>query len=558
MEYQVTARKWRPQNFQEIIGQDSIVTTIRNALSSGKIPHAFLFSGVRGVGKTTTARVIAKALNCPSARNWEPCNECPSCREITNGYSMDVIEIDGASNRGIDNIRQVRDTVTYMPMGGRYKIYIIDEVHMLTNEASNALLKTLEEPPDHVVFILATTEPHKVLPTIKSRCQHFVFRKIPARTIMEQLSAICDKEKISRTEEAIYLIASAADGSMRDAQSIFDQVVLYTDGKVTEDVVEKLIGVPDMAYYSRLIESVQNRDALQMLRTVDEYAAAVGDLKLFTRGFIQYLKNGLLVKKLPVNDPLLDLTEAKYSQIQKRFEGFTEEEILRIISIFVDMFRELKGDANERFSLEVALFKMLDFRNLVPLSELRGEILELVKKNESVNAPVPGGVPNQPRTPVKNSGVGTAPTPAARPEKDVTGLSVREALVQIMSSSMLMSPLVSSIRDVTLNNNTVRVEISDINSCEFLSNNRSDIQQEMARILNRYFQFQFLPSAQAQAQAAPEKAVQAPPKAAAPSEAPAQGAAVRESTGGQQPEKLVASDNKTDLIKNLFEGREIN
>ncbi len=556
MEYQVTARKWRPQNFQEIIGQDSIVTTIRNALSSGKIPHAFLFSGVRGVGKTTTARVIAKALNCPSARNWEPCNECPSCREITNGYSMDVIEIDGASNRGIDNIRQVRDTVTYMPMGGRYKIYIIDEVHMLTNEASNALLKTLEEPPDHVVFILATTEPHKVLPTIKSRCQHFVFRKIPARTIMEQLSAICDKEKISRTEEAIYLIASAADGSMRDAQSIFDQVVLYTDGKVTEDVVEKLIGVPDMAYYSRLIESVQNRDALQMLRTVDEYAAAVGDLKLFTRGFIQYLKNGLLVKKLPVNDPLLDLTEAKYSQIQKRFEGFTEEEILRIISIFVDMFRELKGDANERFSLEVALFKMLDFRNLAPLSELRGEILELVKKNESVNAPVPGDVPNQPRTPVKNSGVGTAPTPSARPEKDVTSQAVREALVQIMSSSMLMSPLVSSIRDVTLNNNTVRVEISDINSCEFLSNNRSDFQQEMARILNRYFQFQFLPSAQAPA--APEKAVQAPPKAAAPSEATAHGAAVRESTGGQQPEKLVASDNKTDLIKNLFEGREIN
>src|SRR5208283_1447720 len=196
MDYKVTARKWRPQSFGEVVGQDNLVRTIQNSLSSGRIPHAFLFSGVRGVGKTTTARIIAKALNCRNPEGREPCNKCSSCVEITSGYSLDVMEIDGASNRGIDNIRELKDTVAYMPLSGKYKVYIIDEVHMLTNEASNALLKTLEEPPLHAVFILATTEAHKVIPTIKSRCQHFVFKKIPAKGIVDQLKKVAADENI--------------------------------------------------------------------------------------------------------------------------------------------------------------------------------------------------------------------------------------------------------------------------------------------------------------------------------------------------------------------------
>ena len=286
MDYKVTARKWRPQLFSEVIGQENLIKTIQNSLSSGRIPHAFLFSGVRGVGKTTTARIIAKSLNCRNPEGLEPCNKCSSCIEITNGYSLDVIEIDGASNRGIDNIRELKDTVLYMPLSGKYKVYIIDEVHMLTNEASNALLKTLEEPPSHAVFILATTEAHKVIPTIKSRCQHFVFKKISSKSIVDQLKKIASDEKIKYTEDGLFLIADSADGSMRDAESVFDQISIYSDGDITEKRVSELLGIPDAHYFIELIESAKTGDIIRMLKMTELYCLNVGDIKIFTMNMI--------------------------------------------------------------------------------------------------------------------------------------------------------------------------------------------------------------------------------------------------------------------------------
>lgn len=496
MEYQVTARKWRPQSFREIVGQDNIVTTVKNALSSGKIPHAFLFSGVRGVGKTTTARVIAKALNCPNQKDFEPCNTCPVCNEITNGYSLDVIEIDGASNRGIDNIRQIRDTVSYMPMSGKYKVYIIDEVHMLTNEASNALLKTLEEPPDHVIFILATTEPHKVLPTIKSRCQHFVFRKIPMKTIMDQLTAICKKDKITCTEEAVYQIANAADGSMRDAESIFDQAVLYSGGNITEDTVEKLIGIPDMTYFTGIVEAVRDNDPVLMLRTFNGYMETIGDIKVFCRNFIQFVKNGLLSKKLPAGDPLIDLTESKYAVVKKLFEGFTDDQLVQIINLFVGIFRDLKGDANERFLFEITLFKLLDYRNMVPLGELRNELLEMVKKGDKpASNPSAGTVKNlQVQAPKETVRVVETPTTIKHnymPHNELDNTEIRQALEQVMGNSLVMKAMIPTIRNIHLTSDSLRVEITNVHNCEFLVNNKKDIQQELAAIVKKPLHLHF-------------------------------------------------------------------
>jgi len=243
MSYVVIARRWRPQQFNEIIGQEHVSKTLSNAIANNRIAHSYIFTGPRGVGKTTTARILAKAVNCEKGPTPHPCNECASCKAITVGNSMDVLEIDGASNRGIDEVRNLRENIRYAPTQGKYRIYIIDEVHMLTKEAFNALLKTLEEPPEHAMFIFATTEIHRVPATILSRCQRFDFRRIPLKTIMEHLRRICDGEKIDIQEEALLQIAKKADGSMRDAQSILDQLISFSGNKIAFEDVAQALGV---------------------------------------------------------------------------------------------------------------------------------------------------------------------------------------------------------------------------------------------------------------------------------------------------------------------------
>src|SRR3990167_3980535 len=260
-EYQVLARRYRPQRFQDVIGQEAVVTTLKNALRLKRIAHAYLFAGCRGIGKTTLARLFAKALNCPNRKeDSEPCNACPSCREITLGQSLDVIEIDGASNRGIDDIRSICETACYSPTQGSYKIYIIDEVHMLTKEAFNALLKTLEEPPERAKFLLATTEPHKVLPTILSRCQRFELKRIPLSHLIHKLQTIASDLSREIDEEALHLIASFSDGSLRDAESLLDQILAFAEGKMSADSVRQTLGLMPQETFFALDQAFSKGD----------------------------------------------------------------------------------------------------------------------------------------------------------------------------------------------------------------------------------------------------------------------------------------------------------
>ncbi|MCX7930406.1 MAG: DNA polymerase III subunit gamma/tau, partial [Chlorobi bacterium] len=261
VEYLVTARKWRPQRFMEVIGQNHVTTTLCNALASGRIHHAYLFCGPRGVGKTTTARIIARAVNCAAPRDgFEPCNECDSCRDITTGRSIDVVEIDGASNNSVEDIRRIRENAKYPPTYGRFKVYIIDEVHMLSSSAFNALLKTLEEPPAHLLFIFATTEPHKVPATIQSRCQRFDFHRMDTRTIAEHLRTIADAEHVAIDDDALYTIARFADGSMRDAQSLFDQVRAFSSDTITGDAVRRSLHVLGDDVFFAITDAIAQHD----------------------------------------------------------------------------------------------------------------------------------------------------------------------------------------------------------------------------------------------------------------------------------------------------------
>ncbi|HQB14150.1 MAG TPA: DNA polymerase III subunit gamma/tau, partial [Syntrophales bacterium] len=269
-EYQVMARKWRPQGFEEVAGQDHVVRTLQNAVKLDRIAHAFIFSGPRGVGKTSIARILAKALNCERGPTPTPCQVCIHCREITDGIALDVHEIDGASNRGIDEVRELRENIKFLPASARFKVYIIDEVHMLTREAFNALLKTLEEPPPHIVFIFATTETHKIPATILSRCQCFDFRRISRKEIAVNLRKIATGEGIEISDRGVAWIAAAGDGSMRDAQSVFDQVVSYAGETVADEHIEELLGLTDRRFVVAVAAAVLARDGAQCLKLIDE------------------------------------------------------------------------------------------------------------------------------------------------------------------------------------------------------------------------------------------------------------------------------------------------
>jgi DNA polymerase-3 subunit gamma/tau len=308
MTYIVIARRWRPQQFEDIIGQTHVSVTLANAIETGRIAHSFIFSGPRGVGKTTAARIMAKALNCEKGPTKNPCNSCSNCESITKGNSLDVLEIDGASNRGIDEIRNLRENIRFTPSHGKYRIYIIDEVHMLTKEAFNALLKTLEEPPSHAIFIFATTEIHRVPATILSRCQRFDFKRIPTKTIIEHLEKICKKEKISISRDALLQIAKKADGSMRDAQSILDQIISYSGEKISTEEVASALGIIDQEIFFNFSENIRNGDLKGMLNLCQKIYREGYDLAEFLVGFEEHFRN-LLVTKTLEDTELINVSE---------------------------------------------------------------------------------------------------------------------------------------------------------------------------------------------------------------------------------------------------------
>lgn len=374
--YLVVARKWRPQRFEEVVGQEHVTQTLINAIKSNRVAHAYLLTGPRGVGKTTIARILAKALNCAEGPTPSPCNSCSACNEITQGTSMDVIEIDGASNRGVDEIRSLRESIRYAPVGGKKKIYIIDEVHMLTQEAFNALLKTLEEPPPHVVFVFATTQPLKVPSTIISRCQRFDLKRIPADKIVRRLRQICDAEKFSCDDAVLRAIAHRAEGSMRDAQTMLEQVVAFGGGSATEVDLTAVTGLRASETVASLCRAVIEGDKKEVLRITEHaFDQGVDPLDLIS-ALIEWLRFLLIASIDPSSTQLLSLTEEMREEIRKEAKGVSSEHLLGLLSLISQAEDTIRRATFRRYFLEVTLLKMADLKALTNISE----IISLINK----------------------------------------------------------------------------------------------------------------------------------------------------------------------------------
>lgn len=358
MPYVVFALKWRPNNFDEIVGQEHITTTLKNAISKHRLAHAYLFAGPRGVGKTSTARILAKSLNCKNGPTIEPCQTCVSCVEISQSRSLDVIEIDGASNRGIDEIRTLRENVKFAPVSGRFKIYIIDEVHMLTTEAFNALLKTLEEPPEFVKFILATTQPHKVLPTILSRCQRFDFKRIPLMKAIEQLNKIVLKENIDIDKDVLFSIAKASDGSLRDAEALLDQLISFSKDKISLNDVVSILGVVQQEILFDITDRIIHKDNKGALELLNNIIDAGKDIGLFLTNLIEHFRNLMIAKVSKGDFSLIDLPVDICERLSNQAQAFSLEEILSSFNILVNTQEMAKRLDALRIPLEIGLIKL--------------------------------------------------------------------------------------------------------------------------------------------------------------------------------------------------------
>jgi DNA polymerase-3 subunit gamma/tau len=388
MAYIVLARRWRPQQFEEIIGQEHISKTLANAIESKHIGHAFIFSGPRGVGKTTTARILAKALNCEKGPLAKPCSECSNCISITKGNSLDVLEIDGASNRGIDEIRNLRENIRFTPSQGKYRIYIIDEVHMLTKEAFNALLKTLEEPPEHALFIFATTEIHRVPATILSRCQRFDFKRIPVKTIIEHLKHICSHEKIEIEDDATLQIAKKADGSMRDAQSILDQIISFAGEKVSLEQVAKTLGIISLDLYFDITDKIKSRNTKEIILASQTVISSGYDLGEFLNGFEEHLRNLLLVIALN-NLDLINVSEQYHEKYLAAAKNFSEADLLNYIQQIGEIQNAIKWSIHPQIKFELGLLKMVKMPQTVAIETILEKLNLLKKKKNNLIAQSP-------------------------------------------------------------------------------------------------------------------------------------------------------------------------
>lgn len=394
MKYQVIARKFRPQVFEDVVGQKPIVQTLQNAIQMGRIGHAYLFSGPRGVGKTTTARILAKGLNCEKGPTITPCNQCASCLEISAGKSIDVFEIDAASNTGVDNIRELRESAKYAPARNRYKIFIIDEVHMLSASAFNALLKILEEPPAHVVFIMATTERHKLPATILSRCQQFIFRTISPVEIQAHLRQIADREGVKIDDRALSYIVKASEGSMRDAQSLLDQIISFSGQQVVDEDVRDVLGFIPSEILDRTLDALAERDSKALLENAGIVVDQGLNLQQYVREFISRVRD-LLVTKLGLEEKVLGSAEEKRA-LASRSESFSEQDLIRFFDMLLRLENELRWTSQPRFHLEVGFVKLAKVGHVRDIED----VLRGVKQGSgpaSSNHPAPAAAAPKPK-----------------------------------------------------------------------------------------------------------------------------------------------------------------
>ncbi len=457
MSYQVIARKWRPQTFDEIVGQDVIAQTLKNAVEQNRIAHAYLFAGARGVGKTSTARILAKALNCLQGPTVTPCNVCDTCKEITAGNSIDVLEIDAASNRGIDEIRELRENVKYAAAKDRFKIFIIDEVHMLTTEAFNALLKTLEEPPPQVVFILATTELHKVPSTILSRCQHFNFRAIRYQEILDQLTRIAEREQIQVSPESLHAIARASEGSMRDAQSQLEQIVSFCGNEIRDELVKDLLGVVPHQMLEEFTQAIIQSDSRGLIQLVERLSQSGLNLQHFIRELIAHVRNLMMLKIIGEDPQLIPLAPAEMARCHEFSGYFSEEDLTRFFSILVSTESDMRWSSQPRFQLEMGLMKILQAKKIVAIEELLTN-LGGIPQIQSSNSPSGNKSAGTPK-PNPSQGLTTAAAvkPQVRPDPELpSSTKLEEPSQKIRHAVFEKSPMISALLD-----HAVAMKLSD-------------------------------------------------------------------------------------------------
>jgi DNA polymerase-3 subunit gamma/tau len=374
MSYQVLARKWRPQTFADVVGQEHVTATLANAIAAGRVAHAYIFSGARGVGKTTTARILAKALNCKDGPTPTPCGVCPACIEIAAGTSLDVIEIDAASNRGIDQVRELRDMVRYAPVGGRSKVVILDEAHQLTDEAANALLKTLEEPPPGVVFVLATTKPEDLVDTIRSRAQHFHFRALSFAEIDDAVQRIAADEKLAIQPGARAVIARAAEGSLRDSLSILEQAIAYCGETITDRQVRELLGVVAEETLGELLDAIRERSAERALALVGRLVAEGQNVEHFCREAIRHFRNLLVARVAGAESELIAAPAEERAALAAAAAGFSEEDLTRYFHILMATHDDIRRKPDPRLHLELGLLRLVNAARLAPLEEVLAEL----------------------------------------------------------------------------------------------------------------------------------------------------------------------------------------
>lgn len=523
MDFVVTARKWRPKQFNELIGQEHITTTLQNSIRSNRIAHAYLFTGPRGVGKTSTARIFAKVLNCLHPKDVEPCNKCELCKDIESNQSLDIIEIDGASNRGIDEIRTLRESVKYAPTKGRYKVYIIDEVHMLTKESFNAFLKTLEEPPAHTIFIFATTDVHKVPLTIISRCQRFDFRRIHLDTIKNALKNIASEEKIKIDDKTLSIIAKKADGSLRDAESYFDQVVAFCDKKIDPVTVAKMLNLIDDDIYFKISDAVLEKNFKTVFDITNEIYENGWNFIDFMEGLLEHFRN-ILTVILNKKTDLIETAEVNKVRYTEYEVKFTANDILRLLNFLTKVQQELRFSQNHKLKIEIAL------SHLVGL-ERTSTISEIINKIGSVQGSAPLFLSEQSTSKYTSSQPSksfseTKPTPSSqnnfskppkRIEDNIENIMLNEVsdfdgivkkwenFVSSISQerSLIFGPMIRNLKPVNLEGNKLSVSGADENGKFILKRNQDYINKKVMDVFGRKLTLQFSDTAES-----PESEVQ--------------------------------------------------
>lgn len=487
--YQVIARKYRPRSFSELIGQEHVRTTLENALSSGRIAHGYIFSGQRGTGKTTVARIVARCLNCEQGPTITPCGVCASCSDISGGGGIDVIEIDAASNRGINEMRELRESVRFQPARDRFKIFIIDEAHQITNEAFNALLKTLEEPPEWVVFMLCTTESHKIPNTIASRCQQFSFRSVDYDIVLQRVKWICEQEGITAEEEALSVITLAGEGSVRDSLSALDQAIACCGGKLTAPEVRQLLGRFSMQTLERTAVALRESDAKGMLELVQELESGGQNLQHFCREWCRYLRNLLVARVAGQDSRLIAASNAERERLGAVTTQFSEEDLTRYLNLSLAMFKDLHSSLQPRMHLELGLVRMVHAGRMLPIEEAIAAL---------GNAPMPQAPPAAKPAPRSN------PAPAAQPPPPPVSGSLAERLLATLTAKGM-----SFIADAVEHSRIVEkpAEIEFITNKEFAMAVRSkDMQSAVDAAAGRTMRIKVTLTESAAATPAPERA----------------------------------------------------